>query len=326
MPLCIEVDKKLTEMIIKKLRSLKLLNEDYAIHRIGDRVLIPLKESAGSEITVGEFVFRVFVCEVPERRRTRVKLPSLDVLGDVVIIRENVLGYWDPLELVEAIRQVYPRIKAIWVKELTTEEYRKPVLKLLWGEEKRDVFVKEHGLLFKVRLGEVYYNPRLSEEHHRIALLVNPGEVVVDLFSGIGGFAVHTVSQKPCLVIANDVNPAAYDLLLENIALNKKKLRGTIIPFNMDARDIPSVLREQSADRLIADLPMWSTEFTQVYSEVVKPGGVLHLYRLSRDVEVLREELMSVFQDWRLLNCRLVMEYAPRAGIFRCDLVKPKDV
>jgi len=70
-------------------------------------------------------------------------------------------------------------------------------------------------LQFKVKLGEVYFNPRLSEEHHRLAEATKSGEVVVDAFTGIGGFAIHIASLKTSLVIANDANPVAYKLLVE---------------------------------------------------------------------------------------------------------------
>ncbi len=326
MPVCIEVSRELAETVLRELRKQGLLDDLHLVQRRDSSVLIPVKENPGSQVRIGEYIFTAVECSVPEKKKTSVKLPSLDVIGDVVIIRENVLGLWDTSELINAIRQVYPRVKSIWIKELTVDEYRKPVLRLLWGEEKREVVAKEHGLQFKVKLGEVYFNPRLSEEHHRLAEATKSGEVVVDAFTGIGGFAIHIASLKTSLVIANDANPVAYKLLVENIELNKKKLKGTVIPLNMDARELPFILREGLADRVIADLPMWSTEFADVYNKLLKPGGILHLYRLSRDEYLLLEELENAFSNWEILECRIVMEYAPRTGIFRCDLVKSKHV
>lgn len=321
-PLCIEVNKKFAEHIIKALRSRGLIDGEYLITRRDEHVVIPIKDTGVWQLTIDGIPFSLFNCTPPPKRRVSVKLPSHDIVGDVVIIRENALKGWDVNELIESFRSVYPRLKAIWIKEFTVDEYRKPLLRLLWGEEKREIITKEHGLVFKIKLGEVYYNPRLAEEHHRVASLVRDGEVVVDLFAGVGGFSIHIASQRLALTIANDLNPIAYELLLENIELNRKRLKGFITPLNMDAREVPSVLRERSADRVIADLPLRGVEFVDVYDALLRPGGVLHLYKLSRDEEALREELAEFFRGWELEGIKLVIEYAPRAGIYRCDLVK----
>jgi tRNA (guanine37-N1)-methyltransferase len=322
MPLCVEVNRKFAEHIIKALRSRGLIDGEYLVTRRNEHVVIPIKYTGARQLTIDGISFSLFNCTPPSKRRVSVKLPSHDIVGDVVIIRENALRGWDVDELIESFRSVYPRLKAIWIKEYTVDEYRKPLLRLLWGEEKREIITKEHGLIFKVKLGDVYYNPRLAEEHHRVANLIKDGEVVVDLFAGIGGFSIHIASQRFTLTIANDLNPTAYKLLLENIELNKKRLKGFITPLNMHAREVPSVLRESSADRIIADLPLRGVEFVDVYDALLRPGGVLHLYRLSRDEGVLREELAKIFRGWELKGLKLVIEYAPGAGIYRCDLVK----
>ncbi|MEM0003736.1 MAG: methyltransferase [Desulfurococcaceae archaeon] len=325
MPYCICVDKLVAEKIIVELRRLRLLDDEYRIMRIGNEVLVPVKIKELGEIELSIGRMRIVECHPPRRKKMEeLKIPSLDIVGDVVIVRETVLKQMKPEEVVSAIKQIYPKVKAIWVKEETSDTYRTPVLKLLWGEEIREVIAKEYGIKLKVRLGEVYFNPRLCEEHRRLSQLVKNGEVIVDAFSGIGGFSLHIVSSKLCLVIANDVNPSAYELLLENIELNKKKLQGTIIPLNLDAKELTGVIRRKSVDRLIADLPMWSLDFVDIYEELLKPGGVLHLYKVSRiNEEELRLELLDFFKTWKIQECRLVMEYAPRVGIYRCDLVKP---
>ncbi|MEM1639394.1 MAG: methyltransferase [Desulfurococcaceae archaeon] len=324
MPYCISIDKQAAERIIVELRRLGLIDDEHRVVRINNNVLVPLKieEPVELELSVGRV--SVVECNPPERKTTKtVKIPSLDVVGDVVIVRETVLKHMKAEDVISAIRYVYPRIRAIWIKEETVDSYRTPILKLLWGEDIREVIAKEYGVKLKVKLGEVYFNPRLSEEHHRLSQLVKDGEVIVDAFSGIGGFALHIASSRFCMVIANDINPVAYELLIENIELNKKRIRGSIMPLNLDARELPDVIRRKSADRLIADLPMWSLEFADVYEELIKPGGVLHLYKVSLiNEEVLKSELLSVFKAWRIKECRLVMEYAPRVGIYRCDFIK----
>lgn len=323
MPRCVSVDKNLAERAIKELNSMYLIDSDYSITRIDNKVIIPVKVNIDKiMLSFGEIL--VFECTPPtKKRRVSINIPSHDFLGEVVILRRNVLENRDPDELINSIKQVYPRVKAIWVKDETVDTYRKPVLRLLWGEEVKDIVVKEYGLTFRVKLGEVYYNPRLAEEHHRIANSIKPGEVIVDAFSGIGGFTLHIAFRAPCLIIANDINPVAYELLVENILLNRRRLKGSIIPLNNDVMELPSILRLGIAERVLANLPLESLKFSSIYDELMKPGGILHLYMLSSSIYDAKETILEVFESWILRECRLVLEYAPYMGIFRCDLVKP---
>lgn len=326
--LCVSVEKHLAEAVLKRLRSRSLVDPDHLVTRSGDSILIPVKDALGVNEALKEVSFKLVECSPPSKQRMRVeKVPSYDLIGGVAIVRDNVLGYMGEAELIQVLRSIHPGLRAIYVKEETVDKYRTPVLRLLWGEPVEEVLVKEYGLSFKVSLGRAYYNPRLSEEHHRVASLVRDGEVVVDLFTGIGGFPVHIASLRTALVIANDLNPEAYRLLCENIALNHRRLKGTIIPLNLDAREVEGYVKVAGrADRVIANLPKWSVEFTDVYDALLRPGGVLHIYVLSYDAESSIMELEARLPGWIHMGSRLVLEYAPRAGIYRFDLAKPDHV
>ncbi|MEM4888903.1 MAG: methyltransferase [Thermosphaera sp.] len=318
--LCVSIDKRRAEEAITLLRRKGLIDEKYLIERAGDKVLIPV---VNTPECLKNISFEIVECD-PRIKESRVKPPSHDIVGNVAILRSKVLETMDPRDVVETLRCTYPRLRAIYVKEETVEDFRVPVLKLLWGEPAEEVVAREYGLSFRVRLGKVYFNPRLAEEHRRIASMVRDGEVVVDLFSGIGGFPIHIASQRFSLIIANDLNPDAYELMVENIVLNKKRLKGFIIPFNNDAAEIPGILgRREAANRVIANLPKRSLDFAETYSTLLAPGGFLHLYVLTRDVEGTAEEVVSLLPEWRIMGKRLVLEYSPGAGIYRFDLFKP---
>ena len=318
--LCLKVPKNRANEAIKEAKRRGVFDENYKVFRDAEHVYIPVRaDSANLPVEEWELV----ECSPPRaERREKPKTPSYDLIGDVAIVRSNVLEFLGEDEIVRALTAFHKRLRAIYVKEETVDEFRIPLLRLIWGEPVEEVSVREYGLSFKVRLGKVYFNQRLGEEHHRVASEVSPGETIADLFAGVGGFSIHAASMTYVRVVANDLNPHAYECLLENVRLNKKALKGTVIPFNEDASRIPELVScRKCFDKVIANLPRKSLDFADVYSELVKPGGVLYLYVLSYDPETTTEEIYRRMGEWRIISSRLVLEYAPRAGIYLFKLV-----
>lgn len=127
---------------------------------------------------------------------------------------------------------------------------------------------------------KVYWNPRLSTEHGRIVELLKPGDVLFDVFAGIGPFAI-PAAKKKCQVFANDLNPESYKWLLHNCKLNKveKKMKA----FNMDGRDFllgpvreelskefPLLKEEQKTSfHIVMNLPALAIEFLDVFRHLL---------------------------------------------------------
>ena len=101
--------------------------------------------------------------------------------------------------------------------------------------------VRQHGAVFRLDYGVVYWNSRLEHEHKRcvgfnffwscsasslpgdtfrLADLFCPGEVVVDLMAGIGPFAI-PAARRRVTVHANDLNPQCAHYLRINVRANK---------------------------------------------------------------------------------------------------------
>jgi tRNA (guanine37-N1)-methyltransferase len=316
---CFCVPAGMGEEAIRILRSRGLVDDRYRVSSGNGRVCIPLVTGVEAEASRLLPYGSVENCSPPPRRiAAKISLPGHDRIGGVIIIRENALSQGvEADELASAFKRVYGRVDAIYVKESTTGSYRLPVLRLLWGRPVREVIHREYGLEFKVRIGDVYFNPRLSEEHRRIALLTKDGERVFDIFSGIGGFAIHIAHLHDSIVFANDLNPAAYYSIMENILLNKRRLRGRVMPLNLDAGVLPLVFNRGVFHRVIANLPHSSMNYMEVYRHLLADHGVLHLYIVGKDCGGFRFEA-----GWRMLDCRKVLDYAPGTFICRVDLVK----
>lgn len=118
------------------------------------------------------------------------------------------------------------------------DEFRTFSYEVLAGPDDMLVEVSEAGCIFKFNYSKVYWNSKLGTEHHRIASLFNPGEVVVDVMAGIGPFAV-PAGKKGVFVWANDKNPESYQWLEEAIRRNKVwPLRAGHCPYANRARSL----------------------------------------------------------------------------------------
>ncbi|CAI0389819.1 unnamed protein product [Linum tenue] len=128
----------------------------------------------------------------------------------------------------------HPRIRTIVNKVGSiSNEFRVPKFEILAGDSDMVTEVKQYGATFKLDYGLVYWNSRLEHEHIRLVSQFRPGEIICDMFAGIGPFAV-PAAQKGCIVYANDLNPDSVRYLKINAKVNK--VDDLVIAFNMDAR------------------------------------------------------------------------------------------
>lgn len=74
--------------------------------------------------------------------------------------------------------------------------------------------VLEDKVKFKVDVSRVYWCSKLGSERNRmIEKILQKGDVLCDMFCGIGPLAVKSAVKKGIKVIANDLNPACYEYL-----------------------------------------------------------------------------------------------------------------
>jgi tRNA (guanine37-N1)-methyltransferase len=120
--------------------------------------------------------------------------------------------------------------------------YRFYELECIAGEPKYDTLVIEDKVKFKVDVSKMYWCSKLSCERNRIIdTFLKDGEVLCDMFCGVGPLSVKAAVKRPHLkVLANDLNPDGVEYLKQNIQMNKVSSR--VIPFNMDAREFVKML------------------------------------------------------------------------------------
>jgi tRNA (guanine37-N1)-methyltransferase len=113
--------------------------------------------------------------------------------------------------------------------------YRFFQMEVLAGEDNLITAVKESNCLFELDFSKVYWNSRLQGEHDRLYKTFKQGEVICDVFAGIGPFALPAAKNQKCVVFANDLNPDSFAHLTKNIHTNK--VVGLVRPYNMDGRE-----------------------------------------------------------------------------------------
>lgn len=93
-------------------------------------------------------------------------------------------------------------------------------MELLAGREDYIATMVESKCKFTFDFSKVYWNSRLQGEHLRLVQLFKKGDIIVDVFGGVGPFAL-PAGKKGCTVFTNDLNPISYKYLVQNIAANK---------------------------------------------------------------------------------------------------------
>ena len=338
---CLKVPRKLGEQAIRLAADLDIFNHELKIQSMEDYLYIPLINEPFSvdlkkfEKKLQKFEITTYYFTEREKRHLVAsnfltdKLPknlfnaiprAIDFLGDIAIVEI-------PAELVvykktigEALLKAHKQTRTVLAKSGAVKGvYRLRDFAVIAGVEKTVTIYQEYGCTYHLDVARAYFSPRLSNEHNRVASEVEDGEIVVDLFAGVGPFAIPIAKKhKNVQVYAIDLNPDAVSLLKKNIVVNRTEKQ--VVPILGDARQ---VVREQllgKADRVIMNLPEIALEFVDVACEALKPeGGIIHYYGFLKDsnpLEAAKVQLIqAVNQNKRqlkkILLAKTVREVAP---------------
>ncbi len=270
------------------------------------------EKSATKLCSIGQFEL-VQICFLPEEKIISPEdllgfRPSFEVVGDIAMVEDQ-----DAERVAAALRSTSKSIKTVIAPISDVEgEFRTRRFRHVAGEARTVTLHKEHGLRYKVDLEGAYFTPRLGTERLRIAGQVSPGDVVLDMFAGVGPFAL-LLAKKGADVIAMDKNPVAVKYLRENALLNKVN---NIVILEGDAAELalPYVGR---ADHVIMNLPHSASAFLLPAMRAVKPDGMIHYYCIAPEDDLFRDEALirkaaeEVGASGEVLYKEIVRSYAP---------------
>ncbi len=204
---------------------------------------------------------------------------SYDIVGDIAIIRLTETSKRYCHAIAKAIMNDHKNVRTVLAQTSPVfGDFRLRKLVHVAGENKTTTVHKESGCSFTVDVETCYFSPRLFYERMRIAKLVENGEVVVNMFAGVGCFSIIIAKHSnPEKVYSVDVNPAAIHRMEENIRLNR--VYGKVIPILGDAKEVIETRLHHKADRILMPLPEKAFEYLPYALLTLKgAGGWVHYY------------------------------------------------
>jgi len=334
----LRVKLKLAEKTRKFLTDKELIREDLRVTKDKQYIYFPLVKITDelSSFTIIKKDFDKIITK-PKSYKEILKLPddikdklptSYDVVGEIILIKisEELSKFQN--EIGDALLKANSNIKSVYKIEPVKGEFRTRKILLLSGEENPITVHKEYGLSFNLDVQKTYFSPRLANERKRVAKLVKPGEIIIDMFAGVAPFSIMIAKYAdPKIVFAIDKNEDAIRYAKQNIASNNFLDKIEII--NADVKDIKKKVNKK-ADRIIMNLPFSAHLFFIKALDISNKNCTIHYYDILGESEF--QERINVLKKiagqakFSIENCeiRKIKSYTPREFYIGIDITANK--
>jgi tRNA (guanine37-N1)-methyltransferase len=324
---CVCVPREAGERTRRELAAADLVDEDHEIVAADGTLYLPVTDpdAVAAEYDV---VYR----DVPphDTQRTPADLldgdPSYERLGDVALVDED-----DPdraAEVADAILASDLPVRAVLDRASKVRgDYRVRDWTVLATADDADdrpateTVHREYGFEYRLDLSRVYFSPRLATDRHRVVEGVGAGERVVDMFAGVGPFAV-PMAARGASVVGVDLNPAAIEYLRENARRNGVAERVTAI--QGDVRDVAAD-HAGWADRVVMNLPHSADDFLDAAVTLAGDTCLVHYYDIQHEDDPFGPGERAIRDaangyDVAVQTRRVVRSYAPHELNVRLDV------
>ncbi len=324
------VPKAVGESVRKKLLEMDNFRRDLIVGKDEDNLIFPILKSIDMGYDIKEMDFEeagvavrsyIDIVDVPDDLEPLLPT-SFDIVGDIAIVKIPEELREHATAIGRAIIEANKPIRTVVSDEGVVGDHRVRNIRVIAGEEDTKTIHREFGMQFAVDIAKAYFSPRLATERQRVMRKVKEGELIIDMFCGVGPFSIIISKNVPgSKIFGIDSNPNAIRNFMENIRINKVE---NVIPMEGDARDlIPSM---EPADRIILDLPQTSFEYFELALGSLKDGGTIHYYEILTDMEAQEREaqLSSIVQNQGrkmvIEERRAVHGYSPTQNHFVFDI------
>ncbi|MFX1344317.1 MAG: class I SAM-dependent methyltransferase family protein [Promethearchaeota archaeon] len=247
---------------------------------------------------------------------------GFQTLGDVVILKLKSELFSKKEIIGKAYLDLLPSIRSIYLnKGKITGTFREPEkIVFLVGIDNPIVEHKEHGITYRFDLTKIMFSKGNLKERKFLTTLVKDGEIVVDMFAGIGYFSLpigkHSNAEK---IYSIEINPNSFKFLIENIKINH--LEEKIVPINGNCKEEVIKLSNSGirADRVIMGVFPAPIDYIKEALTLTKEEGTI--YHFEGVVE--KENYISLFNNFNevaesqsykcdLNSYRIVKSYGPK--------------
>ena len=321
------------EELRRELRTLGLIDRSVLTRRRGADVLIPVR--ADPRIDLARFNARLMDVELlPIRVRPQDPHEAIEEqivsaglppelaprrwerIGDVVILRISEAARAHAPAVARAVGDALQARVVVEDVSGIHGSMRLPDIRVLWGDGTETVHVEDR-VRFKLDVARVMFSSGNLAERASIARRVGPAEVVVDLFAGIGYFAIPIAAQGPGrTVYACEINTVAFGYLQENLRLNRVS---NVVPRLGSCRE--------TAPRGVADWVLMghfeAVDYLDVAFRALREQGTIVVHGLAPEERIATEPgsrfsaaAASAGVETLEMTVRLIKSYSPRISHF----------
>ncbi len=241
---------------------------------------------------------------------------GFQTVGDVVIIKLKPRLLEKRILIAEKYLDLLPKMKSVYLNSGRVKgQFRTPEkIAFLVGVDNPIAKHKEHGVIYKFDFTKIMFSMGNLNERKHLATLVKEGEVIVDMFAGIGYFSLpiakHSKAKK---IFSIELNPDSFKYLTENVKLNH--CEDIITPINGDSKVEVIKLSKSGikADRVIMGVFPAPKDFIKEALTLTRVEGTIYHYEGIVD----KEKYLNLFDEFK--------EIAENSD-FKCDLLAKRFV
>ena len=222
-------------------------------------------------------------------------------IGKVIILKLNPEILKHKEIIAQKCMELLPSMKSVYLNKGKIEgTFRTPEnIEFIMGENNSVVLHKEHNVIYKFDFTKIMFSQGNLSERKHLATLVKDGEVIVDMFAGIGYFSLPIGKHaKPSRIYSIELNPNAFEYLVENVKLNQ--LEDIIIPINGDCKKEVIKLSNLgiSAHRVIMGIFPAPINYVNEALSVVRENGTTFHY----EGIVEKDKFMTLFDEFHQIT------------------------